>query len=190
MPNFRLVNPVVLGSAKTSFNTSSPSNAAKMTWESLSSHMVNSNPKFAFTLQNTSDGKLFHFLVKEKVTNKKVDYTIDQLSLSLNKKDEEGLINHASKIMDEQEGGADDKKKKSDSSDSDSDSSSTESVYEKIKMMKNRNTLGPITYWWYYPYFYRVDSYVDSVYIPTFQYPIAPYVELHVGPLGSAAWGV
>jgi hypothetical protein len=186
MPSFKLVNPVVLGSVKTSYTATSPSNAAKMAWEALSEHMVNSNPKFAFTLKG-GDGSLHSFLDKEKITGKNVDYTIDSLDIKANKKEEEGLLKQAEKVL--QQGGADDKKKKDDSSSSSSESdSSTESVYERIRNLKNKNVVAPITYWWYYPYFYRTESYIESVYIPTFQLPIAPYVELHVGPLGSAAW--
>lgn len=187
MPSFKLVNPVMLGSIETSFTSSSPSNAAKIAWETISQHMVNSNPKFAFTLANTSDGKLFHYLVKEKVTGKNVDYSIDQLDLKLSKKEEQQLLKNAEHVH--QQGGADEKKNKKSSSSSSSSSdssSSTESVYEKVRMMQNKNSL--ISYWWYYPSLYSVDTYVSSIYIPVFQMPIAPYVELHVGPLGSASW--
>lgn len=181
MPKFRLVNPVIVGSAKTSFSTSSPANAAKMAWESLSEHMVNNNPKFAFTLQNVSDGNLFHYVVSEKIVGGNVDFSINALDLNLTKTQEENLVKQSDKVF-KQKGGEhhEEKKKSKKSSDSsDSSDSSSDSVYEKVKMYKNNNSLiSPITYWWYYPYYYSVDTYVESVYIPVFRAPVSPYIEI------------
>jgi hypothetical protein len=186
MPNFRLVNPVIVGSAKTSFSSPSPTDAAKMAWENLSEHMVNNNPKFAFTLQNLSDGNLFHYVVSEKIVGSNVDYSIKSIDLNLTKSQQENLVKHANKVM-KQKGGEHHEEKKehkkskksSDSSDDSSSSSSSSSVYEKVKMYKNNNSLiSPITYWWYHPYYYSIDTYVDSVYIPVFHAPVSPYIEI------------
>jgi hypothetical protein len=66
--------------------------------------------------------------------------------------------------------------------DDDSDSSTTEdsdSVYDRVRLFKAKNTAQQqIAYWWYTPYLYRIDTIVESVYIPTFAVPLMPYIEI------------
>lgn len=171
MPNFRLVNPVVLGTIETSFSSPSPSSAAKQAWTTLSKYMENSNPRFAFTIQNMSGGQLYHYVVKETTKGKQVDFSIDSLDVNVPTKEATALIKHAEKLYN-QDGGAKDSSDSSSSSD-DSDSS----VYEKVKLFKKKYGSTPISYWWYYPYIYSSDVTISSVFVPTFNLYFNPIVE-------------
>jgi hypothetical protein len=170
MPNFRLVNPVVLGSIETSYSSQSPSSAAKLAWSTLSKYMENSNPRFAFTLQNLSGGQLYHYVVKETEKKGKVDFSIDSLDLNVSSQQASSLIKNADKLYN-QKGG------EKDSSSSSSDSDTDSSVYEKVKRFKKKYGHTPISYWWYYPYVYNVDTTVSSVFVPTFNLPFSPIIE-------------
>jgi hypothetical protein len=187
MPNFRLVNPVVLGTVENTFTSSSPSSAAKQAWSALSKYMENNNPKFAITIQNMSGGQLHHFLVKEKVNGKSVDFTINSIDLNLSTKQSSFMVKNANKLYN-QKGGKDKHKKSSDDS-SDSDSEESESAYEQIKSLKKKYGSTPISYWWYYPYIYGTSDVVTSVYVPSFNLPYYPVMQLYLPTVNSAFFG-
>lgn len=68
--------------------------------------------------------------------------------------------------------------------DDDDDSTTTESeLYDKIKLIRSINNPQPIVYWWYTPVLYTTYN-LPSIYIPTFNPPLLPYVEISL----SSAW--
>ena len=55
--------------------------------------------RFAFTLRNVSDGKLSHFVVKEKIAkNKDVSYSIKDLDLNLSSEEEKSFAEYIKSI--------------------------------------------------------------------------------------------
>jgi hypothetical protein len=184
MPTFELVNPYIIGGMKKTFNSSSSSEAADEAWGKLSKYITNNVPKFAFTLKRINDGKLYHYLVKEKVAkNKLVNYSIKEMSIDLSKEEESNFIKHIDKL-ESQLGG---KKKEKDEDDDDSDSSSESSdsddddLIKRVRYFKNKNQ--PLNYLWYSPIIYNKDGSLTSVYLPSFTYPIVPYLELSMSSL-------
>ena len=172
---------------KKTFAASDSTKAADEAWSTLSQYITNNVPKFAFTLKKVEDGKLSHFLVKEGVSKSKdVDYSIKPLDLNLSKKEEKALLSHINKMTEKRlSGGA----KKDDSSSSsssesgkdDEDSSSESDIYKKIRHFKNKSQ--PLNYLWYSPLVYSKDGQLESVYIPSFAYPIVPYLELSLSTI-------
>jgi hypothetical protein len=198
MTKFRLVNPSIVGSANKSISASNEHDAASEAWNNLSQYITNNVPKFPFSIERTSDGKLFHFLVKEKrkAGSKVVDFSISPLSVKLTKSqlaEIKGKIENIHTANDKVQSGGKHKhhhdKDKKDSEDDSSSSSSSASdssdsdVYNKMSIF-GYNTSYPIAYWWYSPTLYSL----DTVYIPTFTVPLTPYVELYYPAwhLGSA----
>ena len=182
MTNFKLVNPLIVGGdLNNTFNSSSQKEAAENAWKRISKYMSGSVPRFAFTVERTSDGKLFHYVVKEKVKGDNVDFSINELDIKLNKNQlaafKEQLLNVTNNV---QRGGKKHDSKKHDDSSSDDDSDSSE-IYEKIKAMRSKSL--PFSYMWYNPVIYTVESsgttVLESVYIPTFTVPVAPFFEIN-----------
>lgn len=186
MPKYRIVNPFFVGGMDANFNAANQDEAAGEAWSTVSKYIVNNVPQFAFTLERTSDKKLYHYLVKEKTSGKEVNYTIEPLKMSLDKKHEDEFRNKLSRVANNTDplgGGAsrkskDDSSSSSSSTDSSSDSTS-EDVYDKIKRYKTRSN-SPMVYMWYDPLLYAVSQVVQSVYVPVFTVPIAPYMEINI----------
>lgn len=191
MSNYKLVNPCIGGNMNTIYSGKSHLDAAKNTWVNLSQYLTNSVPRFAFTLEKTSDGKLHHFLVSEKAdAGKKTSYSISSLDINLSSKQSNAFKNDVKDIQaklnaedgDEQDGG--DKKKHRYRDD---DSSSDSELEDAIRLMKYKvaQKAQPIYYWWYNPLVYNA---VD-LYIPTFTVPLSPYVHINLNNVGSTLWG-
>ena len=161
---YKLVNPVIKGNLKTLFTEKSHFDAAQKCWEKLSSHFTNNVPLFAFSLQRVNDNQLFHFTVKENKKDGNVMYNIKELNLQLNKEEENDFKNAVTKA---QQGG-----RKSRYNDNADDSSSDDELKSKYNKMLKGPT--PISWWWYYPIPYKL----DTVFIPTFAVPLTPYVEI------------
>lgn len=188
MPEYRLINPYVHGKFNNSFSSSTSTGAAQKAWSSISSHIVSNVPKFAFTLENTDNGSLSHFLVKEQIGGgKEVNFSIESLSVSLTPEQETKLKEFAV----QQNGGKRDRYKTegrdesssvSDDSSTTSSDSSVEEVYDKIIKMKNKHLSLPVVAFNYIPTIYRL----NSVFVPTFATPMVPYVKLE---LSSAFFG-
>jgi len=133
-------------------------------------------PRFAFTLENVSDGKLHHFLVKEKAHGTTVDFSLEDLKINVPKKAEKKLVSDVNKLR-KQSGG---KKKKNDDDDSDSDSD--------VQPKKNKFQSDTLYYWYYQPFYtYYADLIVPTVYVPQFIVNLSPYVE--IAPWSTAFWG-
>lgn len=193
--SYKLINPVIEGKLNTTFTAKSDLDAANKTWTSISKYISNNVPKFAFTLENTNDGTLSHFLVKEKLNgDKNASFNLSKLKIKSDSKKEKEF---RSRIV-KQAGGKhrkhnNDKRKDEDKDDED-DSSSTSStstscskssnvkIFSPFSSMSPYSAISsfspyyqyPIEYWWYDPYYYSL----DSLFIPTFVYPLTPYVEI------------
>jgi hypothetical protein len=200
MGKFELINPILAGNIKTTFEASKPEKAAQAFWETLTSDkrlIVNELHRFMFTLRG-GNNELHHFQVRENEESRgNVKYEIDNVTKDVEMKTKQEEMNEFLREVDKVKsqlkgepknvtGGADsdsdndkDKKNKKskrykdmeeDSSSSDSDSDD-EFDYARLRK-RSYNT--PISYWWYSPLIYRV----RKIFTPVFVQPVAPYVQL------------
>lgn len=183
---YHLVNPYIDGDFEASVTARNSNEAANMLYSRLSEHFNNTVPKFYFTIQkgSSSEGKYYHFQVKENRKQNQVNFKISPFEVN-----DESITTFKSKldnyISKKQDGGKKSKKshkkKREESEDSDSDFSSSESNYY---LRSKHNTLSqPFYYWWYDPYLYNI----NSVYIPTFYSYVTPLIELAVLPMWPLA---
>ena len=86
MKNFTLVNPYIKGTFDTNFKGKSELEAAQKTWASLGKNITQNLPKYCFTLERSSDKKLFHFSVKEEVNDGVVDYKLGSIKVNAKSK--------------------------------------------------------------------------------------------------------
>ena len=176
---YTLVMPYIEGTMNKSAKADNSQKAANVIYKNLSEYFNNSVPSFHFTIQKGDDkkGKLYHFEVNETREEDEVNFSIKQMKNikgieNLEEKFKEKLEKVKEKLEKEQDGGKKHKKSKKhrvdDSSDSDLSSSSD---YKRAKSYIPANM--PISYWWYDPSIYRL----DSVYIPTLYSYLAPRME-------------
>lgn len=170
---YRLINPVIEGKFNSVFTGKSELDVAEKAWSGMSKYFSNNVPKFAFTMERISDGKLCHFMVKEdKKGDEDVDWKISELNLKKTKKQEEALRRKLNELRN-QHGGAD--KDDKDEDDSSSSSFDLNKAYSKMRY----NTLStaytmPFVYWGYTPWIYDLESF----YMPIFVANMYPYVEV------------
>lgn len=181
---YDLINPV-LGSSDipSSYNGDHASAAAQKVWETLSNSklIMNNLPIFAFTLKDDS-GKLYHFVVKEKPSDKIAEYTIEDISDRVNKemtpevKKEFLKASHGiqKRLTKGQMGGR--KSRYRDEFDTDSDDNDLEDVDDYLRYIRQKQYQTPLYYWWYYPSVYRI----RNVFTPIFTPSVTPYVHLWV----------
>ncbi len=173
--NYKFVNPHIEGDFKNLFSGKNHIDAARVAWEKLSTNFTNNLPKFAFTLEKVGDGKLYHFLVKEKINNGSVTYKIN--GIDLNSREVDRL---REKIGSLQKGG----KRKRDRSDDDLDLDDDDELDDSDDMYNmiryGKRVSGPIKYWMYDPIAYA--RYMETFYTPNFIVPITPYVEICMPP--------
>lgn len=189
MPNFTLVNPYIEGEFDKVYSGKTSIDAAEKVWNKLSGYLTGNIPKFIFTMERDSDKSLHNFVVREKVKNDIVNFSLTEMVKPLDKKlvdtFKEKLNNHKNATMD---GGKRKKKsnakKDDDDEDDDSDSEDYEALYKKVLEKRYKHTPQPITYWWYVPYLYKDVS--DSLFLPTFTVPLSPYI--HISNLNSTLW--
>lgn len=188
MTNYQLVNPYIEGDFEKVYSGKKPLDAAEHVWGKLSGYITGNVPRFAFTIERMSDKKLFHFVVKEKVKGNKsstVDFSLEELNVDLNKDVSKRFKTKCSELQKKAQAGGKKKEKDEDEDDDSSSSSDSDDLYSSILHHKYKHMNQPILYWWYTPTLY--DSVVESVYMPTFVVPLAPYVEIY--PLSTALWG-
>lgn len=188
MRKYKLVNPYLQGGISTVVESKNENDAAEQIWTNLSKCVVNIVPSFAFTIKDTKNNKLYSYSVSEEQIggdkNKEVDYKIKPISIkeestkrlvkSINKF--EKIVNDSNSDSDNQKGGDKDK------DDKDDEYKKLKKLYKKAKLENYINSVqAPIYYWWYNPLCYNI----DYIYIPTFAYPLAPYVQID---LGTAWW--
>jgi hypothetical protein len=183
MPNYQLVNPYIEGNFETSYSGKKPIDAAEKLWGKLSSYMTGNIPRFAFSMERASDGKLYHFTVKESVKGETVDFSLTEEKVKLKKKLLDGFKSKLTQLKNKsQQGGKKKKKRKKDSS---SSSDSDEDLLDKVLKHRYNHVNQPILYWWYTPTLY--DSLVESVFVPSWTVPLVPYMEYYWP--SSAFWG-
>jgi hypothetical protein len=178
---FELVNPIIAGNITTKFDVSTPMDAAKKFWDTLTTEnnlIVNEVFKFIFTLQDTN-GKYHHFSVIEEEKSKgNVQYKLEDITKDVESKANAGEMKQFEKEVSRVKGqikGTQSKggKKSSSSSSSSSDDDDDDDEFDFAKIRKKMYN-SPISYWWYSPMIYKV----RRIYTPIFVKPIAPYVQL------------
>lgn len=198
MKVFELVNPVIKGNGTliTQYTTQSPIEAAQLIWNNLSSVITNDVPLFYFTLKDEND-KLHHFSVEEMTdkNDNEVKYNITEMNMNINKENTDKFINYINalkkQIIQSQEGGR--KKRYQDDDDDDDfdddEDDEDEYIYKRLQAIRNinkRRSDAILSYWWYYPNFYNICSTgcpPKFVYIPTFNVPLTPYIEIYTDKL-------
>lgn len=178
-----LVNPHINGSVETKLKADNSLQAAKKAYKNLSKHFNNNVPKFYFTLQKGTKGKYYHFEVKEKKEDEKVNFSIQSYTIPGDDKKsvaefEKKLQTFKGKVSAKGGKRKSSKKSKKDSSDSESDVSDSDDYYYKKarKYVPSSSYSYPIYYWWYDPYVYNLNSF----YVPTFYAPLSPYIEIEL----------
>lgn len=185
MPTFKLVNPKIIGDFNDIVTANNKSDAADKTWMQLTKYITNNVPRFLFTLEDQESGLLYNFQVDENPDGKIANYDITELDSKLTKSQIKSFKNQLAKIERKTQhlingmyGGQRRHRYHEDDSTTDS-----EELYDKIKLIKSINTPQPIVYWWYTPVLYEYYK-LPSIYIPTFNPPLLPYVEVGL----SSAW--
>ena len=177
---YSLVNPYVTGKIASKFEAKTPLLAARKAYKVLSKHFSNNVPIFHFTLQKISnnqvgggnDGDYHHFQVKElKDAAGHVSYSLESYKVNNAK----GLKNFRKNVKiftkdvsNAQAGGSkieDDLKWLEDD-----DDKLYKATYSYVNIPE------PITYWYYDPYVYRLKRF----FVPTFVYPLRPYVLVNI----------
>ena len=179
MGKYQLVNPVIVGTFNNVYSAKNSDDAAKQFWETLTSdnkYVTGNIPKFLFTLKDENSEKLYHYMVKETLEGRQANYTITHIDVDikddLQKKfmDKSNEIrNNADKLMD---GG---RRRRRYDDDDDSDSSD-EDLDDLFKYIRSKKAVRPISYWWYTPSIYNI----DTVFTPSFIAPLSPYVQLWI----------
>jgi len=189
MPEYQLVNPRIIGALNDTVEASNQLSAAEKAWKNISDHVTNNVPRFVFTLRNMDTNELYTFKITEKPNQKMADYSITELNDKKLTKEQKNKFKNELKrsekrvdeLLNKMKGGRKKRYKdidKNDDEDEDDDDDSDE-LYEKVRMIRNLNTPLPIVYWWYDPVVYKVFE-LPSIYIPTFNAPLVPYVELNL----------
>ncbi len=185
MKSFKLVNPLILGQFNTEYKADNGLDAIGQFWNDLSTHVTNNMPALYVTLKDEQN-QISHYKISEKLKggSKVTDYTISELENKLNQTETESFIKSVEKYeskktaqIQRQIGGVKNsgrrRDKDSSSSDSDSDLSDSNDYYN---FSKYRRLTQPISMWYYTPSIYRV----NSVFIPTFNTPVVPYVKIWI----------
>ena len=185
MKSFKLVNPLIVGNFNTEFTAESGLDAVSQFWNDFSSHITSNLPHIYVTLQENGTNNLSHYKISEKTDtkSKNAEFSISEYNVELSNSQQKKLLNKVNeferkvnKQINRQVGGEPEKKperkrynKSSSSSDSDSDD-------EYFNFRKYRRLTQPISFFYYTPVIYEV----DSVFIPTFNVPLTPYVKLYM----------
>ena len=185
MTDYKLVNPVIIGTFENKFKATSSDVAARTFWEKLteSGKYISGNvPLFLFTLMETKNKKLHHFKVQELPTGKYADYSIESVDIKMTKTQKDKFIagvndieNSSDKIVGGSANLSGGKRRKHKHKDDDSSSSSSSSDDDDLfRYLRLKSTPSPISYWWYAPTIYSF----EKIYTPTFVAPLAPYSQL------------
>lgn len=196
MVKYELINPCILGQFNTTYETPKAIDAAKQFWNDLSPHLTNNIPQMAITLKDHDD-KLFHFKIKEKLSEgtKMANFTIKEINPKLTAKERKELLNVVEEVKEkrttqikQQLGGrkkryetekessttiSSESVSKSSESTEDSDSSSDDDE-DYFNFRRYNRISQPIVYWHYTPAIYQE----TKLFIPTFNNPLTPYVHI------------
>ena len=181
--NYKLINPYIIGKLNTEYNAENGLEAAKKFWEELNPLTTNNVPQLFITFQD-GGGNLLHYKINEKALSngsRMADYTISEQKITLSKATqdffEQGLthiknIEEKAKNYNQDGGRSHQRYLIDDSSDSDNDSDKYHGMYFDFSRYKRLSQ--PIAYWWYDPVIYNT----TTIYTPTFNVPVTPYVQL------------
>lgn len=180
MGKYQLVNPVIVGTFSNTYSAKNSDDAAKQFWENLTSdnkYVTGNIPKFLFTMRDENSNELHHYMVKEKMEGRHANYVITNVDAKMNDKKEREFLEKSNEIRQFAEnamvGGK--HRKRYDDDDSSSDSSDQD-LDELFSYMRLKKAVRPISYWWYTPSIYNV----DTVFTPSFVAPLSPYVQLWI----------
>jgi hypothetical protein len=192
MNKYLLVNPIIGGNLQTDIKADTPLIAADLLWVKISNYITNNVPNLYFSIQDMKTNKLYHFSLKETSASddKLSNLIIKEINVDLSSDNEKKFLLKSENIkntlqsQNRQNGGRrkhrhrhrDDSSSSDSLSDSSSDSSSDDESLLKYIKMKKKTQKQAINYWWYNPTLYNV----DTTFIPTFTYPLTPYVQLWV----------
>ena len=194
--NFELINPYLEGNINKIFKGKNADKVAEKFFLEFSQYIRNPLNNYYYTIKNLSTGKYHHYKVKESYTNEQnaeTNYNLEQINI----KNEKENVKYFEKTLNNiisQQGGKRKKKRKSKKSSESSDSeSSSDSDFDSELMSSdsdirdyesNRRFTSPISYYWYYPYFYGT----DKLYIPHFSLPLSPLVQIHYDSSAFLNW--
>lgn len=191
MNEYKLVNPVLLGSFNTVFKGNNPEDAAKEFWTKLTdgNYISGNVPLFLFTLKGVKNNELYHFKLQEEPHGKSADYTIQKVDINLSKSQTDKFLNGVEEVIESSDkiggshiGGRSHKKKRRHKKDDSSSSSSSSSDEDDLfKYLRLKSITTPISYWWYTPTIYNI----SKIFTPTFVAPTSPYVQLWIPVLNN-----
>ncbi len=183
MKSFKLVNPLIIGQFNTEYKAENGLEAISQFWNDLGKHVTNNVPHIYVTLKDNGNN-LSHYKISEKLNggSKITDFTITEHKVDLSAAAKKKFLDKVktfetktSSIIEKQVGGEITKKpsrnRHKDSSSSSSDSSDDDDYYN---FTRYRKLTQPINMWYYTPTIYGV----NSVFVPTFNAPVVPYVKL------------
>lgn len=180
MANFRIVNPHIEGKFKKLLSAKTADDAAVVAWKRISKYITNNVPNFAFTIEQVNDNSLYHYLVKESIKKNQVNYSIDKIEIKQDdeniKKFRDALARQGKKLEGGRRKNRKGKNKDDDEDEDEDDSDLDDDIYSRVSLQKQLHQ--PIYYWWYYPNIYQ--KIIDTIWVPTFVAPLAPYVELQL----------
>lgn len=187
MPTFKLVNPKIIGDFNDTVNARDETDAADKTWLKITKYTTKNLPRFLFTLENTQSGKLHNFSVDESPEGKIANYDITEFNSNLTDSQVKAFRNELARLERKTKhltrGAQDGGRRHKHRHDDDSSTSDSDDLYDQIRLIKSINSPQPIVYWWYTPALYTTYK-LPSIYIPTFNPPLLPYVEINL----SSAW--
>lgn len=204
---YTLVNPMIVGTMKTSVNAPSSSAAAIELYNRLSPFFASAQSNFIFTIQKVKNnkqlgggtaGSYYSFKVKEVENNGEVVFTISNYSGNVKLGN---LKNSISRVQDrvhngidladsekpKQQGGK--HKKHDDEDDEDMDELLEELDEDDDKLFRKKNKtkyitelalpilVDPIQYYWYSPIVYEVPKIIVPSFIPT----VVPRIIIDLG---------
>lgn len=187
MKSFKLVNPLILGQFNTEYKAESGIDAISQFWGDLSTHITNNMPGLYVTLKDEKN-KICHYKISEKLKGgtKVAEYSILEVENKMSNEEVKNFLNNVQKYekqfnnkIEKQIGGVKkpERSRNNDSSTSlDSSSSDDEDYYD---FTRYKRLTQPISMWYYTPSIYKV----QSLFIPTFNVPVVPYVKIWIPAL-------
>lgn len=187
MKSFKVVNPLIIGQFNTEYTAENGLQAVSQFWNDVGSHITNNLPQTYITLKDNNNN-LSHYKILEKINggSKTADFTISEFNLDLSDEQKNKFLkkvdtfeSKTTKTLEKQTGGVVKRKQsrsKRDDSSSSSSSSDLSSDDDYYNFSKYKRLSQPIAMWYYTPTLYGV----KSVFLPTFNVPIVPYVKLWI----------
>jgi len=186
MKSFKLVNPLILGQFNTEYKAESGIDAIGQFWGDLSTHITNNIPALYVTLKD-ENGELIHYKISEKIKEglKIADYTISEVDNKMTSEEEAKFLKNIeeyekklNETINKQVGGVKKpvRSRHNDSSSSSSTLSADSDEEDYYNFTRYKRLTQPISMWYYTPSIYRV----GSVFVPTFNVPVVPYVKIWI----------